>query len=331
MLVQKKPLLLSVQMQCTLTARSLRQTLFNERCDLEHGRAAFLEGPPCFGRLPWRVEKKPPAPAVWMQFDKKADCASVLRALAVKPQLAGPKRRCNLCPTRKLDSFSQCPHGKTLSAEKKSCSHCPEVTRVQLRRSESNIHARHTEWHLIGSKKQKKEKENRKKRKKAERPDFHSAQAPRREGSLGASEKKPPVPAVRMQFDDKDRVAKATKRNIVEQTETKNRVELFRHLPQYVHGSQLPSAEAKFFRVQEALHPHPAVYQVSPRTKNKSISITRAYLCVQTNFFFYPLFCASMWSIRRLIRSTDGVLCLCLRSQPLTSYAVGRLDYVQHF
>ncbi|GAQ79038.1 eukaryotic translation initiation factor eIF-2B delta subunit [Klebsormidium nitens] len=88
---------------------------------------------------------------------------------------------------------------------------------------------------------------------------------PRREGSLAGSEKKPPVPAVRMQFDDKDRVAKATKKNIVEQTETKNRVELFRHLPQYVHGSQLPSAEAKFFRVQEPGHPHPAVYQVGLR------------------------------------------------------------------
>lgn len=71
-----------------------------------------------------------------------------------------------------------------------------------------------------------------------------------------------------MQFDDRDRVAKATKKNIVEQTETKNRVELFRHLPQYVHGSQLPSAEAKFFRVQEPGHPHPAVYQVRAQTQS---------------------------------------------------------------
>ncbi|MCO5578920.1 hypothetical protein L7F22_032770 [Adiantum nelumboides] len=73
-------------------------------------------------------------------------------------------------------------------------------------------------------------------------------------------EKKKEVPAPRMQFDDEHRVAKAKKRALIEQTETKNRVELFRHLPQFVHGTQLPSLEAKFFH-DDVLHPHPAVYQ----------------------------------------------------------------------
>ena len=64
-----------------------------------------------------------------------------------------------------------------------------------------------------------------------------------------------------MQFDDEHRVAKAKKRALFEQTETKNRVELFRHLPQFVHGTQLPNLEAKFFH-DDAAHPHPAIYQV---------------------------------------------------------------------
>lgn len=74
-------------------------------------------------------------------------------------------------------------------------------------------------------------------------------------------EKKKEVPAPRMQFDDEHRVAKAKKRSLIEQTEAKNRVELFRHLPQFVHGTQLPSLEAKFFH-SDPMHPHPAVYQV---------------------------------------------------------------------
>ncbi|KAG0557442.1 hypothetical protein KC19_11G130500 [Ceratodon purpureus] len=89
------------------------------------------------------------------------------------------------------------------------------------------------------------------------------AQAPERKGTDKSSEKekKMEVPAPRLQFDDKERVAKAKRRSLVEQTETKNRVELFRHLPQFVYGTQLPSLEAKFFQ-DCATHPHPAVYKV---------------------------------------------------------------------
>ncbi|KAL4178950.1 hypothetical protein AMTRI_Chr13g84770 [Amborella trichopoda] len=74
-------------------------------------------------------------------------------------------------------------------------------------------------------------------------------------------ERKKDVPAPRMQFDDTQRVEKAKRRALVKPTETMNRVELFRHLPQYVHGAQLPALESKFFEVDQ-MHPHPAVYRV---------------------------------------------------------------------
>ncbi|KAF8407869.1 hypothetical protein HHK36_007007 [Tetracentron sinense] len=66
----------------------------------------------------------------------------------------------------------------------------------------------------------------------------------------------------RMQFDDKNRVEKAKRRAVVKQTEARNRVELFRHLPQYEHGTQLPDLESKFFQLDPM---HPAVYKVGLR------------------------------------------------------------------
>lgn len=86
--------------------------------------------------------------------------------------------------------------------------------------------------------------------------------------SVVASDKKggdrPPdrrkdVPPPRMQFDDKSRVEKAKRRAVVNQTEAKNRVELFRHLPQYERGTQLPDLESKFFQLDPM---HPAIYKV---------------------------------------------------------------------
>ena len=90
-----------------------------------------------------------------------------------------------------------------------------------------------------------------------------SSQTLEKKGSekVAEKEKKKDVPVPRLQFDDEQRVAKAKRRSLVEETETKNCVELFRHLPQFVHGTQLPSLEAKFFQ-DDATHPHPAVYQV---------------------------------------------------------------------
>jgi translation initiation factor eIF-2B subunit delta len=45
-------------------------------------------------------------------------------------------------------------------------------------------------------------------------------------------DRKKEVPQPRMQYDDKSRVEKAKRRAVVKQTEARNRVELFRHLPQ---------------------------------------------------------------------------------------------------
>ncbi|XP_021296698.1 translation initiation factor eIF-2B subunit delta isoform X2 [Herrania umbratica] len=72
-------------------------------------------------------------------------------------------------------------------------------------------------------------------------------------------DRKKDAPHPRMQYDDTSRVEKAKKRAVVKQTEARNRVELFRHLPQYEHGTQLPDLETKFFELNPM---HPAVYKV---------------------------------------------------------------------
>nr|GEX07011.1 initiation factor 2B-related protein [Tanacetum cinerariifolium] len=58
-----------------------------------------------------------------------------------------------------------------------------------------------------------------------------------------------------MQFDDENRVE-------IQQTEARNRVEMFRHLPQYERANQLSDLESKFFQLD---HVHPAVYEVGLR------------------------------------------------------------------
>nr|XP_043607960.1 translation initiation factor eIF-2B subunit delta-like [Erigeron canadensis] len=72
-------------------------------------------------------------------------------------------------------------------------------------------------------------------------------------------DRKKDMPPPRMQFDDKSRVEKAKKRSVVKQTEARNRVELFRHLPQYERGNQLSDLQSKFFELDNV---HPAVYEV---------------------------------------------------------------------
>ncbi|KAG0478848.1 hypothetical protein HPP92_013567 [Vanilla planifolia] len=72
-------------------------------------------------------------------------------------------------------------------------------------------------------------------------------------------DRKKEVPQPSMQFDDRSRVEKAKRRAVVNQFEARNRVELFRHLPQYEHGTQLPYLESKFFHLD---HIHPSVYKV---------------------------------------------------------------------
>ncbi|KAM6569322.1 hypothetical protein CsatB_017307 [Cannabis sativa] len=76
---------------------------------------------------------------------------------------------------------------------------------------------------------------------------------------LSDKERKKDAPPPRMQFDDKHRVEKAKKRALFYQTEAKNRVELFLHLPQYEHGTQLPDLQSRFFQLEPI---HPAIYKV---------------------------------------------------------------------
>ncbi|XP_062215112.1 uncharacterized protein LOC133915805 isoform X2 [Phragmites australis] len=76
---------------------------------------------------------------------------------------------------------------------------------------------------------------------------------------LPERERKKDAPHPRMQFDDVHKVERAKKRAVVNQSEARNRVELFRHLPQYVHGTQLPDLESRFFQLEPM---HPSVYKV---------------------------------------------------------------------
>ncbi|KAL8546171.1 hypothetical protein ACS0TY_006043 [Phlomoides rotata] len=75
-------------------------------------------------------------------------------------------------------------------------------------------------------------------------------------------DRKKDAPHPRMQFDDEDRVEKAKKRSVVKQAEARNIVELFRHLPQYEHGTRLADMESKFFQLGPV---HPSVYKVGLR------------------------------------------------------------------
>ncbi|XP_007036420.2 PREDICTED: translation initiation factor eIF-2B subunit delta [Theobroma cacao] len=72
-------------------------------------------------------------------------------------------------------------------------------------------------------------------------------------------ERKKDVPPPRMQFDDESRVGKAKRRSVLNQTEARNSIELFRHLPPHKNGTQLPYLESKFFELHDK---HPAVYKV---------------------------------------------------------------------
>lgn len=72
-------------------------------------------------------------------------------------------------------------------------------------------------------------------------------------------DKRMDVPQTQMQYDDRSRVEKAKKRAVVEQTESKNKVELFLHLPQYERANQLPNLSSNIFTLDTIHH---AVYKV---------------------------------------------------------------------
>ena len=91
-----------------------------------------------------------------------------------------------------------------------------------------------------------------------------------KKGGQAEKDRKKDAPHPRMQYDDESRVVKAKRRAVVKQTEAKNRVELFRHLPQYEHGTQLPDLETKFFQLDPM---HPAVYKVQMFTLHMVVSL----------------------------------------------------------
>lgn len=95
----------------------------------------------------------------------------------------------------------------------------------------------------------------------SQKKDNSSVAASEKKGGVRQADKdrKKDVPHPRMQFDDENRVVKAKKRSVVKQVEARNRVELFRHLPQYEHGTRLTDLEAKFFQLGPV---HPAIYKV---------------------------------------------------------------------
>ncbi|CAA7055556.1 unnamed protein product [Microthlaspi erraticum] len=93
--------------------------------------------------------------------------------------------------------------------------------------------------------------------------------ASEKKGGPSEKDRKKDAPHPRMQYDDESRVVKAKRRAVVKQTEAKNRVELFRHLPQYEHGTQLPDLETKFFQLDPM---HPAVYKVGLQYLSGDIS-----------------------------------------------------------
>ncbi|KAK1371429.1 hypothetical protein POM88_037521 [Heracleum sosnowskyi] len=80
----------------------------------------------------------------------------------------------------------------------------------------------------------------------SQKKDSSSIAATEKRGGDRAPDKdrKKEVPHPRLQFDDE------------------SRVELFRHLPQYEHGTRLPDLESKFFHLDPV---HPAVYKVGIR------------------------------------------------------------------
>lgn len=82
-------------------------------------------------------------------------------------------------------------------------------------------------------------------------------------------DRKKDAPQPRMQFDNVHRVEKAKRRSVVNQSETQKRVELFRHLPQYTHGTLLPDLESKSLLLDAI---HPSVYKVGLQYLSGTIS-----------------------------------------------------------
>nr|KYP55837.1 Translation initiation factor eIF-2B subunit delta [Cajanus cajan] len=95
----------------------------------------------------------------------------------------------------------------------------------------------------------------------------------KKSGDRPLEKKKKHAPLPQMQFDDENRVEKARRRAVFDQTEARHRVELFLHLPQYEHGTRLAKLESMFFQLDSL---HPAVWKVGLRYLSGDISGSNA-------------------------------------------------------
>ncbi|XP_020227539.1 translation initiation factor eIF-2B subunit delta [Cajanus cajan] len=82
-------------------------------------------------------------------------------------------------------------------------------------------------------------------------------------------DRKKDAPPPQIQFGSKSQMERARKRGVVNPTESGNGVELFQHLPQYEHRTQLSNLESKFFHNDLV---HPAVLEVGLRYSTGDIS-----------------------------------------------------------
>ncbi|XP_027917523.1 translation initiation factor eIF-2B subunit delta-like isoform X2 [Vigna unguiculata] len=82
-------------------------------------------------------------------------------------------------------------------------------------------------------------------------------------------DRKKDAPHPRKQVDDETRMEKARRRAVGNPTESRTRVELFQHLPQYEHRTKLSNLESKFFHLGLV---HPSVFEAGLRYSTGEIS-----------------------------------------------------------
>ncbi|KAD5803276.1 hypothetical protein E3N88_14636 [Mikania micrantha] len=107
-----------------------------------------------------------------------------------------------------------------------------------------------------------------------------------------------------LQFDDETRVENVNKRSVAKQTEARNGVDLFRHLPQE-RRTQLSDLGSLFFRIDDV---HPAVYKVGLHLAAGDINTC----CI-------PMLQAFQKVIEDHSTQPDGILTMDLTAKIITS------------
>ncbi|GAU49894.1 hypothetical protein TSUD_281790 [Trifolium subterraneum] len=166
-----------------------------------------------------------------------------------------------VCPD--TPSVSQPLKAKTTKAERRALQEAQRAAKAASKANGSSAVAESGKASPAKSKKQSSQKKD-------GPPVMSSVTIDKKSGNHPSEkERKKDPPPQQMQFDDQNRVEKAKRRALVNQTEARNRVELFRHLPQYEHGAQLPNLESRFFQLDSI---HPAVFKVGLRYMAGDIS-----------------------------------------------------------